>query len=538
MKNIIQLLFIVFSLTAVNAQFKYPTTTNKSYKAPNKSNSKKKNYSNPLKKTTYSIPVSYNPEIYSDDLPNEANKKIIQLLPKGIQSFSFAKNGGWVIITKNNEYHEFNAPKQCTEKVKAFIKSGHQIKQVSFHPKKNNSFVIVTDKTTYARGISSECNSKIKSLQKKGKKIKNVSFGYKTKETWVIINTDGSFYANNVSNYCYDILKNNFKHNNASAKLSSVSFSPDGGWVVLADGVFIQSGFSNNLYKELNAIQKKRYRSDIITFMPNKKSWSVVANTKFTRSVSAETSILRKMSTTSIIPIKKNSYTSGDGIKGIRKWVLKVTLDYFYCDESDDSDNKDDYILNQWVLYTDKNNNNIKKIGGKMKINNSSQINTNKQTLDYRHIVGNNIIIKGDNKHQFWVEEGKRKKIGNYILFEITEELLNDRNSRFIIYTSLVERSDSSGGLLTIGSFPGAGIDMSGSGEKLIDIKKVITDLAKLNTLKPGLWKAYGYSSNMKMRKYNSNSKDLYGYINFWDNKLDRKAKAMMRFELVGLNKL
>jgi len=525
MKNIFNFFILILSLTTVNAQYKYQGSTKKSYNATNISGAASKTY-----KSLEAKKIGYKPFNYNKNIPNEANQKIIQLLPKGIISLSFAPDKAWVLVTEDNGIYNYKAPKKLMDKINAYKRSGHVIKQVSFNPKKRNSYVIVTDKTTYSWGIPKSCYTKIQEFQKKGKKINSVAFGFKTKDTWVIINTDGSFYANNISSGCYRVLKNTYMMKNPQAKLKNVTFKPDGGYLIITNSLTTFNKLERETALQLSKNFDKKYIPKVVSYTPDGRSWTIIANRQTGLSESKLVSLKRSMNVTHRYKIPGISYTSGDGNKDIHKWLLKVTLDYFYCDESDDSDNKDDYIFNQWVQYTDSKNKFIDKVGGKMYVNNSRSIDTRKRTLDYRHIVGDNIIIKADPEHQFWVEEGKRKKIGNYIVFEITEDVLIDRNSRFIIYSSLVEKSDSSSGFLTIGTAPGTGIDMSGSGQTMVDIKKVITDLALLHAKKPGEWRYYG---DMEMRKYNKQSEDIYGYINFSDKDRDRKAKAMVRFKLL-----
>ncbi len=116
-------------------------------------------------------------------------------------------------ITKTNESFASNIPNECYTKIKYLKSKGHKIKQVSFPPKGgNNSWIIITDKSTFARNIPNECHAKIQEFKKKGKRIKSVSFPYKSNNNsnnaWVIIATDGSFFARNIPDECYQILRN------------------------------------------------------------------------------------------------------------------------------------------------------------------------------------------------------------------------------------------------------------------------------------------------------------------------------------------
>ena len=539
MKTRIQLLCIIlaFCFISMNAQIKKSyttklpsTTTKKSYSNTNLKNTNYTNYNSQIKNNAKLIPISYSPLVYSSrNLPKEAYAKLESVKSRGISSFSFAPNGGWVIVTKNGEIHDYKKTSSLSSKINSLKQYNRKIKQIVFHPKKSDSWVIVTENSVYSNRIPKELNTTLQSFIRKGKKIQSVSFGNKTKDTWAIVNTDGSFYANNIPDECYTILKNIYNLKNSSLQISSVTFSPSGGWTVIAGGLYFRGDISGEFVKQLSSNQQKNYQTDVIAFTPDGKSWSMIANKKSTTSTASQASLTKIiMINKNSSPIPTNSYTSGDGIKDIRKWALKITLDYFYCDESDDSDKKDDYILNQWVEFTDGENNFIDKIDGRMKLNASKQINKSKQTTGSRYIQGNNIIFIADKNHQFWVKEGQnnRKKIGNYILFEITDKVLFHKKSKFILISSLGEMTTDSG--IGIPSAPTLyGREMSSS-DKKIDIINLITDLSKLEKIKAGEWNYYG---DFEMRKYNNTSKDIYGYVKFRGD--DRKAKAMMRFELI-----
>ncbi len=235
--------------------------------------------------------ISVNAQIkFNRNIPNEAHKKITQLLPKGINSFSFSPNGGWIIVTKTNETFARNIPNECYLKIKELKKKGHKIQQISFPPKGGtNSWIIITDKNTYARYIPNECYKKIQALKKQGKKIKSVSFPYKSSSnnSWVIITTDGTTYSRNIPDECYQIMQNlkqsDMPNKRAVRKITQVSFTPSGGWVVLADDYFFARNIPNEAFKQLKSFDKKRYKSHIITFTPNGKGWSLIANDKYYR---------------------------------------------------------------------------------------------------------------------------------------------------------------------------------------------------------------------------------------------------------------
>lgn len=200
---------------------------------------------------------------------------------------------------------------------------------------------------------------------------------------------------------------------------------------------------------------------------------------------------------------------------------IRITLENFECQVSGDSDEKDDYIFNQWIIYKNKDGRLIRNSDISMNRNESDNISN--ETMDFIK-VGKDIIFKGDNKHQFNVEEGHKEPIGNSIVFEITPELLRDSYSKFIIRNNLFEAT--SGGALSV-KYPWESMTAS-SGKINVDIQSVVNDLLNLENVQSGKWTNYG---RMKLRKYDNNSTDLYGYINFKND--DRKARAKMRFKII-----
>ena len=192
------------------------------------------------------------------------------------------------------------------------------------------------------------------------------------------------------------------------------------------------------------------------------------------------------------------------------KTKIRITLENFECmDSGDDAlvggDLKDDYGFNQWIDYTAKE----KKV-------HSTDVYRNARPYNFIIDDGKDRIISGNKRHQFWVEEGKKKKIGNYIDFDISASELNDSRAKFIINNNLKEYSDNT-------------TSMAGGNSKvLIDIRKVVLALSDLSDVQKGQWKTYG---QMKLRRYSDDSDDIYGYITF--SKDGRKARAKMRFKLI-----
>ncbi|MEN8125369.1 MAG: hypothetical protein ABFR32_09575 [Bacteroidota bacterium] len=459
---------------------------------------------------------------YNKNIPNEAHQKINQNLSRGISSFTFSPNGGWVIITNKNNFYQVGIPSDTREFLKHFKNTGHKLKQVSFAPKipkgkysNYNAHVIVTNKGAYGVNIPKELKNKISDFQKKGKKIKSISFPYVANSTnaWVIIASSGEFYARGIPDECYKYLKKVRDANNSgrsSTKLTQVSFTPSGGWVILADDQFFARSIPDDTYQQLKSFKAKKYKSTIISFTPNGKGWSLIANEKFSK---ASKDVFNKTMTSAVVTSRS---TTNNKTSTSKTYKLRITLENFECEESDDSDDKDDYVFNQWIEYSNKRGARIPSTDFYMNVNASKNI---KPRFGGN---GKDVIFKGDIDHQFWVKEGSKKPIGNYIVFEITSELLNDSYSKFIINNNLQEVS-----LSYISTKSGM---TANSGKINVDVRRVVKDLVNIKNLRAGKWTNY---DRMRLRKYNNNSMDLYGYINFKSSDGERKARAKMRFKLI-----
>ena len=225
---------------------------------------------------------------FNRNISDEAHKKMEELLPKGIQSFSFSPNGGWVIITKDNKHFARNIPQKCYEKIKEYVNKGIKIKEVVFPPNSgDNSWIIITENNTYAKNIPQECYEKIQSFKQQGKTIESVSFPYKniynnSNNAWVILTTDGQFYTRNIPDECYQIMRNirqtDIPNKLSDRKINKVSFTPSGGWTIMAEDYFFSRNIPEEAFEKLKEFRGKGYNNSILTFDPDKNGWSVVAN--------------------------------------------------------------------------------------------------------------------------------------------------------------------------------------------------------------------------------------------------------------------
>ena len=196
---------------------------------------------------------------------------------------------------------------------------------------------------------------------------------------------------------------------------------------------------------------------------------------------------------------------------------LTVKLEDFYCTESDDSDDTDDYAFNQSVVF--KINGNYKKGKEQRQLYSSYKPRSAKSTDNY--------LMTGSKSRQIAVKEGNYRSIDHCVHFTISPEeyqKIKKGDYSFEIINNLYEFSDM--------------VAVMANNKKInVDVNKVIENLVGINDLPDrkgykGGWKDYNkFGNSFKLRKYDKqNSTDIYGYINFKSG--DRKARAKMRFRL------
>lgn len=225
---------------------------------------------------------------YNRNISGEAHEMLKKLLPKGIQSFSFAPNGGWVIITKTNEHFARNIPEECYQKIKDFVQKGTKIEEVVFPPKGgNNSWLIITENSTFARNIPGSCHDKITALQRSGKIIQSVAFPFEnvfsdSNDAWSIITTDGNFYVKNIPDECYQIMRNirqtDMPGKSADRRITKISYGPNNKWIVMAEDYFFYMNMPQDYIEYFNTLRNKEYSPEIIAFDPDGNGWSVTSD--------------------------------------------------------------------------------------------------------------------------------------------------------------------------------------------------------------------------------------------------------------------
>ena len=215
-------------------------------------------------------------------------KKMEEFMSSGIQAFSFSQNGGWVIVTRTNNFFARNIPQQCYDKLKDYREKGIQIKDVVFPTNmSDNSWLIITEKETYSRNIPQDCYEKIKELENQGSTISSVSFTnvnvYDPSKTgWVILDNKGSYHAKMIPDECYQIMRNitqsDMPNIPSDRKLTRIAFSRSGGWVVIAEDYVFARNIPDELFEKLGEFRKQGYNPSILSFDADGDGWSIVSD--------------------------------------------------------------------------------------------------------------------------------------------------------------------------------------------------------------------------------------------------------------------
>tara|TARA_R110002072_G_scaffold149458_1_gene297314 strand:- start:9573 stop:12395 length:2823 start_codon:yes stop_codon:yes gene_type:complete len=224
---------------------------------------------------------------FNKKIDNDAHAKIEEWVATNtIKSFSFAPNGGWVLISKSNEYVAENIPSACREKLQSYQRRNICIKEVVFPPNGgNNSWLIITENGTFSKNIPPQCYERIKSLEGQGKTIQSVAFPYKnvygSGESWVILTTDGKHYTRNIPDECYQIMRNirqtDMPNKAPDRKITKVSFSPSGGWFVIAEDYYFSRNLPGETFNKINEFKRQGYSPTNVVFDPDNEGWSVIS---------------------------------------------------------------------------------------------------------------------------------------------------------------------------------------------------------------------------------------------------------------------
>ncbi len=225
-------------------------------------------------------------EKFNKGIPNKAHQRISENIQYGIQSFSFTPNGGWALITNQNKFYYDNIPSECISRVRDFIKKGHKVINIAFPPKGGNSWVVLTDKSMFARNIPNESYLKLKEYYKKG--VKPISIVYPRKRTtdnsWLIITEKGGFSAKHIDDECFQILRNlsesDMPNKRPARKITHVSFRSNGNWLVIADDYHFTKNYKTDWASKMNSFRMKNRKIKLVAFTPNGQGWSIISNQK------------------------------------------------------------------------------------------------------------------------------------------------------------------------------------------------------------------------------------------------------------------
>ncbi|MGK0389925.1 MAG: hypothetical protein ACI94Y_002670 [Maribacter sp.] len=105
------------------------------------------------------------------------------------------------------------------------------------------------------------------------------------KTSEILLRKDGNFFARNIDDECYQIMKNlsesPLPNQAAPRKIDHVAFEPDGGWLILAEDYHFARNINDDCFKQMKVFRKNKNKIKIIAFTPNGKGWSIISNKKF-----------------------------------------------------------------------------------------------------------------------------------------------------------------------------------------------------------------------------------------------------------------
>lgn len=240
---------------------------------------------NPLRVFTSDAIAEAPATFFNRNIPSLAHRKMGDLAPGGLATFSMTPSGGWVIATLDRRRFARNIPPECYDRIRSYESAGHAVRVVAFPPAGGNRWVIVTDRNSkFARNIPSECNSKIDEFIRGGRQIRSVAFPPAGGNRWVVV-ADGDFFARNIPDECYQILRNLGESPRpgtaAPRQVHHVAFTPSGGWIILADDYAFPRNIPQECADRVNAFRRANRKVHSVTFTPS-SGWSVISNEAIT----------------------------------------------------------------------------------------------------------------------------------------------------------------------------------------------------------------------------------------------------------------
>lgn len=208
-------------------------------------------------------------DVFNRNISNKLHNRLHELADEGIRCFAFTPDGGWAILTNSNRHVAYGIPNDCHEKLKELKREGHQIHWVSFAPKSNNSWSIITDRTFYNVNVPSACHNE---MVKVGRgRINKVIFHPVDPNCWVIFHED-DFIANNIPSEAFKKMR---EYNSTPRQVHHFTFTAKG-WLILANDDFNAKRIDPELYEQLRPLRAKNRHIDLVVFDPDGNGWSCI----------------------------------------------------------------------------------------------------------------------------------------------------------------------------------------------------------------------------------------------------------------------
>jgi CubicO group peptidase (beta-lactamase class C family) len=209
---------------------------------------------------------------FNRNIPEEAHQRINAMGPAGVQAFTFAPGGGWVIAV-NGGYFARGIPDECFQKLGEFIGAGHRIRVIAFPPEGGNRWLIVTDRAYFARNIPDECYDRLGTMWRAGARPACVAFPPPGGNRWAIL-AGKSFYCRGIDDECFQTIGNFAQGLRPAVR---VAFTPSNGWVVLARDRYFARRIPDECYAKMGEIDNS-FEVDHVNFETD-GGWSIIANT-------------------------------------------------------------------------------------------------------------------------------------------------------------------------------------------------------------------------------------------------------------------
>jgi len=212
--------------------------------------------------------------IFNRNIDETAHQQVHAMESEGIRVFAFHPDGGWVVITHQNNRFAQDIPDECYQELRDLAAQGQSIRWVAFPPAGGNRWSIVYDGGFSNRNVPDALHQKMVELQGQGHRIEQVAFPATGGNSWFLL-TDQTTFARNIPDECWQVVRNIHE---GPRRVHHVAFAPDGGWLVVADDYHFGRNVDGELFSKMNEYAGDSDLINLVAFDPDGRGWSVVSN--------------------------------------------------------------------------------------------------------------------------------------------------------------------------------------------------------------------------------------------------------------------